>query len=101
MQQCKVPGYTTVQTYLQESLGFLSHQPKEGEWLGSLSGARGTGQTLGMTFLSNACTPGTQEPSVAGANRAIDIHANVEADPGRKALEQSEGESSLFVLVSS
>ncbi|CAM9582386.1 unnamed protein product, partial [Laminaria digitata] len=52
----EVPGSTSVGTYLQESLGFLSQQQK-GEWPTGIptaagAGAAGAGSSLGMAFLS-------------------------------------------------
>ncbi|CAM9453761.1 unnamed protein product [Ectocarpus sp. 13 AM-2016] len=62
----EVPGSTSVGTYLQESLGFLSQKQPNGGWPTGLptsgagagagaDGSRGAGTSLGMAFLSGVC----------------------------------------------
>lgn len=55
----QVPGSTSVGTYLQESLGFLS-QPQHGDWPSSAEGGaaamRSPGPSLGISFLSGVCS---------------------------------------------
>lgn len=55
----KVPGSTSVGTYLQESLGFLSQSQPEGGWdtgvPAEAGGSRRVGSSLGMAFLSGVC----------------------------------------------
>ena len=66
----QVPGSTSVGTYLQESLGFLSQQQK-GEWPTAIpnaagAAAAGAGPSLGMAFLAGMS---------AGAEEAIGARA--------------------------
>ncbi|CAM9551310.1 unnamed protein product [Hapterophycus canaliculatus] len=78
----KVPGSTSVGTYLQESLGFLSQQQSSGGWptdgipsstaaAGAGGPRRGAGSALGMAFLSGVC---------ADAGGAQDVQAGEDVD---------------------
>ncbi|CAN0169118.1 unnamed protein product [Scytosiphon promiscuus] len=78
----EVPGSTSVGTYLQESLGFLSQQQPRGGWptdgmpidavAGGTGGPRpGAGSALGMAFLSGVCA------DVGGAR---DVEAGEDVD---------------------
>lgn len=85
----QVPGSTTVRTYLQESLGFLSEQPKDGDWLAGSSSAAGggigvglggKGPSLGMAFLSGMCGAARPRPEF-----------EPESDRGEGVVDGSQG----------
>lgn len=85
----EVPGSTTVRTYLQESLGFLSEQPKDGDWLAGSSSAAGggigvglggKGPSLGMAFLSGMCGAARPRPEF-----------EPESDRGEGVVDGSQG----------
>ncbi|CAN0023677.1 unnamed protein product [Ectocarpus fasciculatus] len=78
----EVPGSTSVGTYLQESLGFLSQKQPNGGWPtglpasgagagGGAGGSRGAGTSLGMAFLSGVCAADTGARDVA-AGETVD-----------------------------
>ncbi|CAN0042460.1 unnamed protein product [Ectocarpus sp. 8 AP-2014] len=78
----EVPGSTSVGTYLQESLGFLSQKQPNGGWPTGLptsgagagagaGGSRGAGTSLGMAFLSGVCAADAGARDVA-AGETVD-----------------------------
>lgn len=100
-RRCRqVPGSTTVETYLRESLGFLSQQPREGEWVAGVRapGMNGDGRSIGMAFLSGVCATGEGESKSADGHRAASGDAAGAAAREPRAPEAPQGDQGWCCL---
>lgn len=93
----QVPGSTTVATYLQESLGFLSQQ-QDGDWLtgGNMPASmRGAGPSLGMAFLSGMCSAEAVGGQVESGEEGMEV------DTADDAVREEEREQRQGTALSS